>query len=633
MTQNGFSIRRRWRAGRIVLRRALRRWTRRRAAVPALAVWTMSDSAGQPDRAVPGNPRDRETVLTAGPVPVVRSVPPRQIAWKLAAVTGTVGIILLLLMQISSLFSAKAAGETQRIAPMAALPDPEPENAELQFAHNAVPVPEHELPPWPAYEPEPEPEPVPEPIEPLLDVELGLDVARYTDDEEQFAVISPADGGFDPATLVAPVEENTGRDLWDAFNPNRAEPASGGRTRAAALAALLGGQSQPPLEPLEPETAPSEQAQFDVVIEKRVPATGVVFQPLEYEIVVRNTGRDDVPQITVDELLPESYEVEHTLPAARISGQSVSWQLRDISPGEVRTLHVRTIPTVAGESDAAAVVEAVAAVMAETRVAIPRVRLDVVAPEHSTVGRLTQFTFRVTNEGEVDAEDLVLRTDLPDVLSHPLGRELDYTIGTLMPGEIREMTLTAVAATPGEANQRTEIHSREESLASEVVNVSVETPGLVLRREGLKQPPVGEAVVFTNHVANTSDAALTGLEIVETVPEGFEVVSVGDEGEFHRETRTLRWRLEELEAGRTATLNVTLRTGRPGMLRSVVTVWSANHPEQTMHATVAARTVVPISAPTRRVYPRSPAASGWPMSSPSFSSWPLGGGFRSGCAP
>ena len=100
-----------------------------------------------------------------------------------------------------------------------------------------------------------------------------------------------------------------------------------------------------------------------------------------------------------------------------------------------------------------------------------------------------------------------------------------------------------------------------------------------------------------------------------------------------RETRTLRWRLEELEAGRTATLNVTLRASRPGMLRSVVTVWSANHPEQTMHATVAPRTVVPISAPTRQVYPRSPVASGWPMSSPSFSSWPLGGGFRSGCAP
>ncbi|HUG89935.1 MAG TPA: DUF11 domain-containing protein [Planctomycetaceae bacterium] len=568
MTQRRSSLRRRWRAGAALLRRAARR------------------QIGQQRRAL--------------------RAATRNVAWQLAAVTGIAGIVLLLLMQLSAMIASQAAGETQTMRPAenalrASVTSPDDGTGASPVFDDGplVPIPERELPGLVPFDttsefPQSEPEPAP-------DVDLELVVARLEDRDERFAIASPSP---DPHTAVLPPAASSGEEPWGRFDRLRDDGAALSDARRSAVLRVT---DAPPLEPLEPETAPDGIARFDVSIEKHVPETGVAFQPLDYEIVVRNTGVDEVPQITIDELLPSSQRIERTVPAARVAGQSLSWQLRDISPGEVRRLHVRTTPTAAGDDDAAAVVEATAAVAATTRVAAPRVRLDVLAPDHNTSGRLTTLTFRVTNEGDVEAADLVLQTDLPELLTHPLGRELDYLIGTLPPGESREMTLTALAETTGTALHASAVLSRGESLATSEHSLAVEADALTLRREGLKQPPVGEAVEFTNHVVNDGDRTLHGLEVVETVPEGFEVVSVADGGRFDRATGTIHWELGELAAGRRVTLGATLRAGRAGELRSVVTASSADHPEETIQATVTAGHRPPAGANGHRSPVRTPS--------------------------
>lgn len=90
----------------------------------------------------------------------------------------------------------------------------------------------------------------------------------------------------------------------------------------------------------------------------------------------------------------------------------------------------------------------------------PERRIDFVAfmDETTRVGDRCAIEFRAINSGDVDLDDLVVRIDLPPQFDHHLGRRIDYTIGRLAAGATRSARLVvdSIAAGSGSVVVRLE---------------------------------------------------------------------------------------------------------------------------------------------------------------------------------
>ena len=104
-------------------------------------------------------------------------------------------------------------------------------------------------------------------------------------------------------------------------------------------------------------------------------------------------------------------------------------------------------------------VEGYAKVDFETLIQAPSFEFQVDVPQKTLVGSITKIRLTVKNVGTVPSANTLFRADLPRELSHPAGRELDYMIGALEPGEKHEAILLVKAESVGEAANRLQIVS------------------------------------------------------------------------------------------------------------------------------------------------------------------------------
>src|SRR5262249_30166640 len=79
----------------------------------------------------------------------------------------------------------------------------------------------------------------------------------------------------------------------------------------------------------------------------------------------------------------------------------------------------------------------------------PMLEMDVAAPEKVMKGQELTLKIKVSNPGSGAVAGVVLTETVPEGLSHPAGRELELEVGTLKPGETRELELGLLAASAG----------------------------------------------------------------------------------------------------------------------------------------------------------------------------------------
>ncbi|MFM8726647.1 MAG: hypothetical protein ACKON9_16160, partial [Planctomycetaceae bacterium] len=81
---------------------------------------------------------------------------------------------------------------------------------------------------------------------------------------------------------------------------------------------------------------------------------------------------------------------------------------------------------------------------------------------------------------------------------------------------------------------------------------------------------------FQNIVRNQSQFDAVGASVVEQVPEGMRVESLGAGGKYDPKTRQIRWELPTIDAGRDVVLDLTLVPESTGRLESRVAVIEAS---------------------------------------------------------
>jgi uncharacterized repeat protein (TIGR01451 family) len=309
-------------------------------------------------------------------------------------------------------------------------------------------------------------------------------------------------------------------------------------------------------------------------IQKQAPKTATVGVPIEYRIILRNEGDMAAYDLQIEDELGSAAELISAMPQPdNSSGGTLRWSIGELAAGASREMIVRVRPTGEGTLDGTATVSFSAQVRSATVIRSPRLQLEVAGPSAVKLGSEVPLQFRITNRGSGDAANVVLRSVLPPGLRHPEGADLEYSIDLLRAGETETVDLTVAAAEPGEqVRVSAEIEAEGTAPTTGRTEINIVGSQLIIERTGPEKRYVNHPARFQNLVKNETQFDASGAYVVEQVPEGMRVESVGGGGKYDPTTRQVRWDLPVIGPGRGVVLDLGLVPEVTGKLESRVAV-------------------------------------------------------------
>ncbi len=295
-----------------------------------------------------------------------------------------------------------------------------------------------------------------------------------------------------------------------------------------------------------------------VELYKSAPEKAILGQPLIYSIEIENTGDVAVRDVKVEDKFPAGTKLTGTIPRAELVEKTLIWKFKDLAPGERKKILVRVVPIEAGNIGSVSTVSYKSVVEAQTLITAPKLELKLTADEQVAIGETAHLHFIAQNTGDGEAHGVVLQNLIPVGFEHPAGTDLEYDIGTLKPGEKREVDLQLNAKKPGIYQNVASIKAEAGFKAEAKASLEVIPAVMTLTRKGPSRRFVGHAMQQTTILKNNSKKLLKNVTIIEYVPAGFKFKKASDNGLYSEELRTITWTVSELPGGQEVRVTSTL---------------------------------------------------------------------------
>lgn len=429
-----------------------------------------------------------------------------------------------------------ATQEPATVTPAPRLPESTPAPNPFAAAPAVVPPPQPPLrTPGPAVEPPAAAPGFSAPPQPLP--------ARAT------ATSAPPAAVFQPYAAAPPL-------VGSAAAPVPANAA--GRPPQAGLAA--DGPGRP--GPMQLEGVQSPQ----LSVEKRGPREVQVGKPARYEILVRNGGSAAARDVTLRDSVPQGTALIATSPPASpivtaAGGQddgTLVWQLGELAPGAQARIVVEVMPQIEGEIGSVASVSFRADASVRSRSTKPDLQIEVSQPQAVRIGGDMQLSVRVANPGSGIATGVVLEGFLPENVSHRAGRELEFDVGQLKPGESRTIDLVLGSRGPGIHQARFAARADGGIEVERPVKLEVTAPTLDVEIDMPVRRFLQRQVTCSISMINAGTAPARSVELAAQLPPGMKFVKANNAGWHDERTHRVLWNLEELPAGETGNVEVVL---------------------------------------------------------------------------
>ena len=201
------------------------------------------------------------------------------------------------------------------------------------------------------------------------------------------------------------------------------------------------------------------------------------------------------------------------------------------------------------------------------------------------------YTISVTNTGNFDATNTELTATLPEGLTYVSatdeGTESDsvvtWDLGTIAIGGSMSVDLTAQGTSVGEQTITYQARSTEGLGDEDTTVTEVIRGGLEVTKTGPAEANINDNVTYTIEVTGTGTGASTGIQLVDTIPSGMNLVSSDPEG--IRTDNQLSIDLGTLNPTETSSISVVLQTNQTGSWTNQVTVSSTEGAEASAEAT------------------------------------------------
>ncbi len=311
------------------------------------------------------------------------------------------------------------------------------------------------------------------------------------------------------------------------------------------------GTGRPGMKQLEGAQSPQ------LTIEKIAPPEVQVGKAAKFEIKVRNAGSVAAQGVEIHDELPKGTQLVSTHPAANQGSHGeLLWSLGTINPGDQVVATLEVMPIAEGEIGSVASVTFRADASARTLATKPQLALQVSAPKQVMIGGDATLTIRLSNPGSGAANGVVLAEKVPAGLRHAAGGELEFEVGTLKPGESRQVELTMKAAQAGHVVNALVARGDGNLKAEEKAEFEVIAPALAVALTGPSRRYLERQATYTVSVSNPGSAPAKDIQLVTQLPRGLKFVKANNSGQYDPSAHTVTWSLQELPA--TETGSVTL---------------------------------------------------------------------------
>ncbi len=228
----------------------------------------------------------------------------------------------------------------------------------------------------------------------------------------------------------------------------------------------------------------------------------------------------------------------------------------------------------------------------------PTLTVEKMAPAEIRVGVPAKFMIKVRNRGEVSADQVLLRDEIPHgtrlVATVPQANRLSdgaimWQMGTIKPGEEVTATMELMPVAEGEVGSVATISLQ----ASASARTLATRPQLVIEQSAPRQVRIGEDVELSIRLSNPGSGSATSVVLKEDVPDGLK----------HAAGRELEYEVGTLKPAETQQFPLTLLAEKPGKIENVLLARADGNLEvhhRLQMEVVAPELQVEIDGPNRR---------------------------------
>lgn len=259
-------------------------------------------------------------------------------------------------------------------------------------------------------------------------------------------------------------------------------------------------------------------------LDRIAPAEVPLNVPFDYTLKVTNVAETPLHEVVVLEHLPENFVVRSTDPETEKIDKALRWNIGSLDPKASRELRVTGVATAANNIKPCATVTFVTPpVCADITVVEPKLALTAAASKEAMACDPIELQFVVSNQGNGAAENVQIVQTLPDGLQTADGKtELTLNVGTLAPGQSRQVTGSLRAAATGEFVIKAVATANGGLTAEATATTVVRRPVLAITKTGPARQYIGRPITYEITVTNTGDAPAANAIVEDTIPPGMQ---------------------------------------------------------------------------------------------------------------
>lgn len=312
-----------------------------------------------------------------------------------------------------------------------------------------------------------------------------------------------------------------------------------------------------------------------IAITKTAPPTALVGQSFDYKIVVSNPSQVPATNAVLVDKLPEGIQYVSSRPEAKVNGQTLTWQLGTVSPGQSVPAKVTVKGTRTGEFINPARVTAdmglQANAQAKTVITQASLKMTKTAPAEALICEPITYTVTVTNTGDAPATNVKLKDNLPNGLLYQ-GKQSTLTsnFGTLAPGASKKLQYVVTASRTGAYTNSAKVTADHGLTATAKTKTVVRQPVLAVVKHAPKMRYIGRNITYTITVSNKGDGVAKNCVVMDSVPAGCAFVTAS--GGIKPNAGKLSWNLGNLAPEASKKVTFTVKPQGIGNIDNLATV-------------------------------------------------------------
>jgi gliding motility-associated-like protein/uncharacterized repeat protein (TIGR01451 family) len=372
-------------------------------------------------------------------------------------------------------------------------------------------------------------------------------------------------------------------------------------------------------------------------VSKSGPSTVNIGDPIQYTIVVRNSGLGNITGAQIKDEVPSSVIVTNwnivgagganVTGTASGTGNSIN-RTGDIPVGGLLTVNISGI---VGKTTGLQIVNTVTVtagdVISSDVISTVNQSTDVIVeksgPQSAAAGLPITYTVKVSNAGPIDAEDLTIKDNVPievesiswsatvvgsasirgtssgDTNAIEVNANIDagagnyilITVKGIVNAGTNAATITNTASVALPSGTLTDFNPINNASTVETIIVK-ETDLSITKVVDYTSPMVGSNVVFTLVAMNKGPSVATGVKVTDLLPAGYKFVSSVPAADYDEATG--KWTIGTLANGASETLTITAIVNASGPYENVATIIGLEaDPDLANNTTSAITTPIP----------------------------------------